>query len=154
MSDGVLVDTLTEIAAMAPKGSTGWWIIGSGALVLGGITGLPIRDVDILAGKDTAIAFLANWDLPLPAPKPDPFFRSEPFAQILRPGLLPIDLAGDMHLFENGNWSPVRPATRIAVAVGSTRVFIPSLSDQLNILRRFGRPKDIERAAMIEAILD
>lgn len=153
MPDRVFQDTLKDIAAAAPPDRTDWWIIGSAALRLCGIIGQSMRDVDILAGHETARDFLSHWKQPLPTPEPDPFFRSDPFAQITRPGLLPIDLLGDLHLYEKGRWNPVTLKSRLAVDCGETRVFVPSLEDQLMVLRRFGREKDLERAALIEAAL-
>ncbi|MEX3010371.1 hypothetical protein [Hoeflea sp. TYP-13] len=154
MPDGVFENTLREIAAAAPAGSDDWWIIGSGALKLSRITKEPVRDIDILTTRKTALAFLAYWDIAATPAVPHPFFRSSPFVQVRRPRLLPIDLLGDMHLYENNCWTPLTLKTRNHIVFGSANVFIPELEEQLSVLRRFGRPKDLERAALVEAALN
>ncbi|MDA4847090.1 hypothetical protein [Hoeflea poritis] len=153
MQAGVFEDTLRNIARAAPAGRNDWWIVGSGALMLCGIDVGTIRDVDVMASRETARGFLANWNVPAPPPQPDPFFRSNPFAQIRRPDLLPIDLLGDLHLFEEGRWNPVTFSSRIPAEIGQVQVFVPSLEEQRSLLLRFGRPKDLVRAEQVETAL-
>ena len=54
--------------------------------------------------------------------------------------------------FSDGAWAPVVPATRQALDWKGRRLFTPSAAEQAAICRRFGRPKDLARVALLEAL--
>ena len=54
--------------------------------------------------------------------------------------------------FSGGVWAPVIPATRKAVDWKGRRLFTPSAAEQAAICRRFARPKDLARVALLEAL--
>jgi hypothetical protein len=60
---------------------------------------------------------------------------------------------GDLQVLHNDEWLPLRPATRIAVQTGSGVVHVPALGEQAEILRIFGREKDLAKLRRIERML-
>jgi hypothetical protein len=117
-----------------------WSLIGSGALIL---LGAPIdvaNDLDVVTGVDGARRLRSAWARWLDAAEakaPDGPFRSEDFARYVTP------------------WGPVEVMGGLQVR-GRTldlKAPIPSAADQLRILRLFGRPKDLAKAALLEAWL-
>ena len=125
-----------------------WWIIGSAAVALLEID-VAVADVDIVASPDIIADVLARIGLaPLP-PKADSRFRSAPFARLDRPGVLPVEFMGGLEVNGPDGWRPLTITTRQAVRAGGATVFIPSPAEQIEIFHRFGRPKDLERAALL-----
>lgn len=53
------------------------------------------------------------------------------------------------HLFADGAWQPVCPATRIKVVIGGGVVFVPDRAELIAMLDAFGRRKDLRRAATL-----
>ncbi len=117
-----------------------WALIGSGALIVLGVPLEAAADLDVVTGMDGARRLRAAWGawLEEAEPKgPDGPFRSLDFARYNTP------------------WGPVEVMGGLQVRGRALDVVgpIPSGADQLRILRLFGRPKDIEKAARLEAFL-
>lgn len=145
-----LLAALREIAAAAPAGRDDWWIIGSAALVLAGVENIEPADVDLLGSSATIGGFLSAWGVASPEPKPGQRFRSKHYQRIDRPAALPIETMGDLEVMSDGGWKAVWPQTRLAVDIGNATVFIPTLVEQLAILRLFGREKDLAKLRLVE----
>jgi hypothetical protein len=117
-----------------------WSLIGSGALILLGVPLDEAADLDVVTGVDGAGRLRAAWGGWLDAadPKaPDGPFESQDFARYLTP------------------WGPVEVMGGLKVRGRLLDVSgpIPSAADQLRILKLFGRPKDLQKAAVLEAWL-
>lgn len=125
-----------DLDAFAPP----WSLIGSGALVLLGAPLDEAADLDVVTGVDGAGRLRSAWGGWLDATEPrapDGPFRSQDFARYVTP------------------WGPVEVMGGLQVR-GRTldlNAPIPSAADQLRILRLFGRPKDLAKAALLEAWL-
>ncbi len=78
-------------------------------------------------------------------------FRSEVFGRWTG-GPLPVDVMGGLRVFADGRWTEVRPVTREAVDLEGATVFLPSAAELAAIMRRFGRPKDLARARLLDAL--
>ncbi len=133
-----------------PAGSD-WWIIGSAALALSGIDVVP-ADIDVFAAGDvveTARAALNVQAMPSGSDR----FRSSPYFQFRPEGGLEIDFMGDLEVRVTGTWIRLYIESKREVRAGNSKLFIPSLKEQAEILRLFGRPKDQARAKLIEAHL-
>ena len=120
--------------------ATPWSLIGSGALILLGAPMEEAADLDVITGVDGAGRLRAAWGAWLEAgePKaPDGPFRSDDFARYATP------------------WGPVEVMGGLKVRGRALDVSgpIPSASEQLRILRLFGRPKDLAKAERLEAWL-
>ena len=117
-----------------------WSLIGSGALILLGVPLETAADLDVVTSVDGAGRLRAAWAAWLEdaqSKAPDGPFRSEDFARYVTP------------------WGPVEVMGGLRVRGRAFEVSrpIPTADDQLRILRLFGRPKDLEKAAQLEAWL-
>ena len=141
-----LVHSAECLARIMPADSQ-WWIIGSAALALSGIPVEP-RDIDIFAASDVIEA--ARVALKVPAmPSGSDRFRSDPYFQFQPKRGLPIDFMGGLEVLSNDTWIRLHIESCIAVTIGNAKLFVPTLEEQAAILRLFGRPKDLARAALI-----
>lgn len=117
-----------------------WSLIGSGALVLLGVPLAEAADLDVVTGVDGAgrlRAAWAGWLAPGEPKAPDGPFRSDDFARYVTPWG-PVEVMGGLRI-RGRLLEPSRP--------------IPAAEEQLRILRLFGRPKDLQKAAQLEAWL-
>ncbi|WP_296597799.1 hypothetical protein [Phenylobacterium sp.] len=117
-----------------------WSLIGSGALILLGAPFEAAADLDVVTGVDGAARLAAAWAgwLEPGEPKaPDGPFRSEDFARYVTP------------------WGPVEVMGGLKVRGRELdlRGPLPPAEEQLRILRLFGRPKDLAKAAVLEGWL-
>lgn len=125
-----------------------WWIISSAALALHGVDPGLIGDVDVLFDARDADAVLAPLGLEAAVGSGSDRFRSALFVTWRAPPLA-VDLFAGFELREEDRWSLVTLATRCPVDVGDARLWIPSREELRALLLRFGRPKDIARAALL-----
>lgn len=125
-----------------------WWLIGSGAVALHGIEAGPVADLDVLLDERDCPAVFARLGVPVAPGKADDRFRSAVF-QRWAGASLPVELFAGFALREQGVWRPLVPQTRLAIAVGGETVYVPEREELAEILRRFGRPKDLRRAAAL-----
>ncbi len=136
-----------ELITRAMPADARWWIIGSAALALSGVDVAP-GDVDVFAASDIIEA--ARLALGVEAlPSGSDRFRSSPYFQVRPVGGLEIDFMGGLEVHAGGAWHPLQIETRVPVSVGNAVLHLPSLDEQARILRLFGRPKDLARAALI-----
>jgi len=117
-----------------------WSLIGSGALILLGAPVDGAADLDVVTSVDGAgrlRSAWAGWLEPGEPKAPDGPFRSEDFARYVTP------------------WGPVEVMGGLKVRGAALSVSgpIPGAADQLRILKLFGRPKDLAKAAVVEAWL-
>ena len=153
MSLDPLCGAFAAIAEAAPADRDDWWIIGSAAMVLCGVSGIEPEDVDILGSRATVGHFLHRWGVEAGEPGPNARFRSYPYVKVQLAGCTPIETMGDLQVLHNDEWLPLRPTTRIAVQTGSGVVHVPALGEQAEILRIFGRENDLAKLRRIERML-
>lgn len=131
-----------------------WWIIGSSALVLGGVVDLVPGDIDVLGSREGMIDLLQALGSDYgPSPGASARFRSDPYQRVRLPGLPDIEVMGGLNVMTQEGWAPVEPRTRVPVAVRDTTVFVPEPAEQGEILRLFGRDKDLAKARLVETFL-
>lgn len=129
-----------------------WIVIGSAAAALAGAD-VAVADLDVLTSTDDAERLKALWHERLDSvyePALPDQFRSC-FARFLFPGM-PVEVMGDLELHGADGWQPVRANEIIRVDYAGIPVPIPSAAEQIRILQSFGRPKDIQRAALLRAL--
>jgi hypothetical protein len=151
-----LGQTLAMVAAAAEDAAQPWWIIGSTAMALHGIpsawlgTGAAhAKDVDLMMSAADAERLLRRVGGELRDAGGSDRFRSAVFG-LWRAPPIPVEVFGGFSLAERGGWREVTLATRQAVTVAGARVFVPSREELVRLLRAFGRPKDLERARVLE----
>jgi hypothetical protein len=128
-----------------------WWLIGSGAVALHGADPGTIADVDVLLSEADARRLITIHAIPFTPGIADEMFVSQLFAT-LSEAPLAVEFMAGLHRSDGGAWRPVRPRTRVAIEGGGWRVFVPARAELAEILRSFGRPKDLLRLAALEAL--
>jgi hypothetical protein len=149
-----LTATLELVADAATELQDPWWVFGGAAMALAGLEDHHVPDVDVMASPRDARRLIAALDGVVTPDPGEGLFRSRVFGQILTTPV-PIDIMAEMDVRSGGDWSPVRFETRMPVAVGDGdgAVFIPSIAEQIAVARQFGRPKDLQRAEMLEKLI-
>jgi len=146
-----LAETLEQISPDLEAMAEDWWLIGSAALVLSGVNLTNVQDVDILTTPAGAAFLAERWGPALAPAGPSERFRSEIFLQ-RSDTPLPIDVMAGFEVNTATGWTPVRPRTRVALAWLDGLYFAPSHVELADMLGLFGRPKDQERAALLNAV--
>lgn len=144
-----LQTTLREVAQVMTAARDPWWIIASAAVVLHGVPLADVADVDVLLSPADAQRILPGLGLTAAPGGAHPDFRSEIFAIWRAPPLKVEFMAGFAHC-RDGVWRPVWPATRQAVTVLDGVVYVPERDELRRLVESFGRPKDYERARLLQ----
>ncbi|HEX7817685.1 hypothetical protein [Dyella sp.] len=151
----LMVSTLTEaVPGLLRCCRDPWAIIGSAAASLAGAA-VSVADVDVLTSAADASRLAGHWYArreqtyePVGAER----FRSH-FGRYRFDGL-PLEVMGNLELFDGSAWQPVLTRACVRVACGAVQVLIPTVPEQIRILESFARPKDFERAARLRALSD
>jgi hypothetical protein len=125
-----------------------WWVLGSAAVMLHGGKPDVIRDVDVLFDPRDREPLLARLGLTPQIEPPDEKFRSDVFVR-WNGGALPVELFAGFQLCEEGVWRDYVPQSRFAVRLGAVQTYVPERAELIALLHRFGRPKDLARAALL-----
>lgn len=140
---------LRRVADLAAGARDRWWIIGSAAAALHGAEAGTVRDIDLLTSARDAASLLRAWRIDPRAGAADDRFRSTVFGTVpLSP--LPLEVMGGLHLRTGRSWSPLRLRTRERLCVGGGILYVPAAAELFRLFRRFGREKDLARAAALE----
>lgn len=143
--DPRLTASLKAIGTLMSTAQEPWWIIASAAVALHSADPGHVGDVDVLLGIADAIRILPSIGIEPRPGSEHADFQSSIFGT-WNGTSLPVEfMAGFRHRRE-GTWRPVLPATRHAIEVGGTTVFVPDRVELRYLLSTFGRPKDIERS--------
>jgi hypothetical protein len=139
------------VIAAAAVACDRWWIIGSAAAALHGAEVGEVVDIDLLMSRRDAARLLRSRGLaPVPG-APSDRFRSTAFGRFDAGGF-EVEVMGGLHLRVRGEWRPVRLRGRETVAVAGGLIHLPPRRELVTLLRRFGRDKDLARAAALEAL--
>lgn len=149
MWEADLSKTITYLTDALEHARDPWWIIGSAAVALHGANPGEIADVDVLLSERDARAVFAILGLPIQAGSPDDQFASVLFAAWTKPPLTVEFMAG-LSTMQGGLWEQVALTTRETHEVFGRPVFLPSVSELSDLLRRFGRAKDHDRLRALE----
>ncbi|WP_426702638.1 hypothetical protein ACPPVV_06460 [Rhodanobacter sp. Col0626] len=129
-----------------------WTLIGSAAACLAGAE-VVVADLDVLTSVRDAQTLAGHWR----GRRDDTFvppgeerFRSH-FARFLFPGL-PVEVMGGLELHGERGWQPVRIDAIVTVDVAGLAVLVPTVAEQIRVLESFGRPKDLQRAALLKRL--
>ena len=142
-----LLETLAAVADRLAGLAEPWWVIGSAAAALHGLEDTTVGDVDIVTSTAAAGRLLPARGLVAVDDDGTGLFRSDIFTRLI--GLpLKVEILGGLHV----RGRPLAIETRIAVPIGANPVYLPSRAELIGILRLFGRPKDIARAAALAAL--
>ena len=129
-----------------------WMVIGSAAARLAGAA-VAVADLDVLTSVRDAEALIGHWRARQDeawVPPSAERFRSR-FARFLFPGL-PVEVMGGLELCGERGWEPVRIGEVVTVDAGGLAVPVPAVTEQIRVLESFGRPKDLQRAALLRRL--
>lgn len=143
-----IVATLTVCARHLQPARDPWWVIGSTAVALHRIDPGPVSDIDILVSVPDAERFAREWRCPDVSDTGSDLFRS---AVLLNPefGNFPVEIMAGLEFRQFREWQQVAPETRQKIRLGGIDLFVPERPELIEILRSFGRKKDIRRADLM-----
>ncbi len=144
-----LRQTLVAVAEGFSTADDPWWIISSAAVALHGAGPIEVRDVDVLASERDAQRFLHAQGIAAAEGPASTLFRSRVFGE-WRANPLPVEIIAAFQIWRIDRWETVRPITREAVDLDGWRLFVPSRGELTAMLKAFARPKDFERAELLE----
>jgi hypothetical protein len=145
--------TLSMLAPVLQQAEGDWWIISSAAVALLGARPVQVNDVDILTSVADARRILAGLGVDAAPGAASPLFRSDLFGTWHAPPLAAEFMAG-FHIRAGSAWVEIVPRTRVAVRVAGDTLFTPSAAEMIDMLERFGRPKDRARADLLRQSLN
>jgi hypothetical protein len=146
-----LVDTLCRVGSAMEGALDPWWIIASAAMALHGARPIDVADVDLLTSERDAVALLGRLRIPTPPGGGSDRFRSRIFARWDAPPV-PVEIMAGFEVLTPDGWQFVRPVSRLPKQIGNTRLFVPSVDELLVHCRLFARPKDEQRAAILQRL--
>lgn len=148
-SQDALRRTLADLApVLASQARHDWWIIASAAVALHGIDPGRIGDVDVLLDRRDAGPVFTALGLACEEGQRTGRFRSELFGT-WRGSVLAVELMAGFLVNEESEWHEVWPRTRLAVPMGDHTLFVPDRAELRAMFTRFGRAKDLARAALL-----
>jgi hypothetical protein len=127
-----------------------WAIFGSAALLMQGAPIGEVPDLDVLTGGADAARLEAAWSAWRACdytPDPAAPFRSRFSRYALPEGA--VEVMGHLEIRDAGGWSAVVVDEVVEVPFAGRAWPVASVAAQVRILRRFGRPKDLEKLARL-----
>lgn len=127
-----------------------WCVIGSAAMMIAGAPVGDCPDLDIMttgAGAATLETAWEVWRDRAYAPTSGGVFRSRFSGYAFHGGR--VEVMGDLLLMQAGRWTPVLIPDAVPTVFAGRRVNIPTRQAQIDLLRLFGRPKDLAKAALL-----
>jgi len=135
---------LHRVADLLADTKDPWWVLGSAAMALIGVDPGEVNDIDVLVSSRDAERLMTSFALTNQADGGTSQFRSSYFL-IPDLGEVRVEIMADYQVRRGNAWAPVNPASRQAIAVGTATLFIPDREDQIQLLERLGRAKDLDR---------
>ena len=129
-----------------------WVLIGSAAARLVGAS-VEVADIDVLTSAGDADRLAEHWQARREShfePAGAERFRSR-FARFRFAGL-PLEVMGGLQLHDTGGWTSVLAGEVMFAPLGGMQIPVPRIAEQIRILESFGRPKDLQRAALLRAL--
>lgn len=146
--NSALAETLRLIAPRLDACGCRWTIIASAAVAIHTGNAEGVRDVDVLLDEPGAEALFEALGLPLVAGAGTDRFRSRLFGT-WGGAPLAVELFAGFELCRNGVWQEVVARDRQEVRFGGVLTYVPAAAELEGMLRRFGREKDLARAAQL-----
>ena len=125
-----------------------WWVISSAAVALHGMTPIEVGDVDVLMSVVDARRMMHRLGVVPIEDGASSLFRSTLFGRWETPPLV-VEIMAEFHVATSVGWAEVLPRTRVSVIVEGSVVYVPDRVELAEMLRLFGRPKDLERVWLL-----
>lgn len=146
-----LLQTLSRVAELATQAQDPWWVFGGSAAALYGAEGIEAHDVDVIMSPEDAKRVLTSQGITAIGDGGTDHFRSEVYGKLINTPL-PIDILGGFEVKQAGSWVPVAFGAPVRIDLPTGIVFVPQIEELIPLFRLCGRPKDIDRAAKLEAL--
>ncbi len=144
-----IIQTLHKASPGLQELKDDFFIIGSAASILSDVDIENTQDIDMVMSKRDAQLLKEVWkknDLNI-LPEKSGKFRSE-FSRYDF-DLLDIEVSGGMEICIAGEWKPFIVYDYEVLPIAGLLIKIPTLTEQKNILRLFGREKDLQKIKLI-----
>jgi hypothetical protein len=150
-----LIQSLEMLAATAEalELRNDWIVFGGAAMALSGLPDWPVPDIDVLASEETANELIDAFGGHIITPKTQDRFRSRLLARIDTTPV-PIEIMVRLEVKTEGGWAPVAFRTRVDRPVQDRHIPTARTAEQAAMARRFGRPKDLQRAEALDKLTD
>ncbi len=125
-----------------------WWVISSAAVALHGVAAVKVADVDVVTSVEDARRVMARLGVGPAKESASLMFRSTVFGQWKAPPLM-VEIMAGFHVMTASGWTEVIPRTRVPMLVEEAIVYVPDRVELAEMLRLFGRPKDLERVRLL-----
>ncbi len=144
--------TLVKCVEVLEDASDPWWVFGSVAMALHGVSPGQINDIDILVSIKDIHLLRNRLGCANEADGGTELFRSE---VILRPdvGHITVEIMAGFEVCKEGVWYSFRPKTQVPIIYGGATVFVPERRELAKIFKWFGRKKDIEKLRLLEEFM-
>lgn len=149
-----IISTLAEITSALNQLEDNFYIIGAAGLILSDLEIGETQDIDILTSSrdsDKLQQLYKNILEEHPITKENNLFKSN-FARLKHP-IMDIEVMGDLKVMSNGNWLPVEINQYRIVPINNLNIKIPTIKEQVKLLKLFGREKDFKRIKTIQNLL-
>ena len=143
-----LRQTLVMTADALAGAQDPWWVVSSAAVALHGVTPVEVGDVDVLMSVGDARRMMDRLGVVPIEDGASLLFRSTLFGRWTMPPLV-VEIMAGFHVATSAGWAEVLPRTRVPVLVGGSVVHVPDRAELAEMLRLFGRPKDLERVRLL-----
>ncbi|VVT10716.1 conserved hypothetical protein [Sphingomonas aurantiaca] len=143
-----LRQTLVMMAQAMHDARDPWWVISSAAVALHGVAAVKVADVDVVTSVEDARRVMARLGVGPAKESASLMFRSTVFGQWKAPPLM-VEIMAGFHVMTASGWTEVIPRTRVPMLVEEAIVYVPDRVELAEMLRLFGRPKDLERVRLL-----
>ena len=143
-----LRETLVMTAGAMRDAHDPWWVISSAAVALHGVTPIEVGDVDVLMSVGDARRMMDRLGVVPIEDGASLLFRSTLFGRWTMPPLV-VEIMAGFHVATSAGWAEVLPRTRVPIFVDERVVYVPDRAELAEMLRLFGRPKDLERVRLL-----
>jgi len=143
-----LRQTLVMTADALEGAQDPWWVISSAAVALHGVASIEVGDVDVLMSVADAQQAVDQLGVVPIEDGASALFRSTLFARWEMPPLV-VEIMAGFHVATGSGWTKVLPRTRVPIFVDERVVYVPDRAELAEMLRLFGRPKDLERVRLL-----
>ena len=145
-----LRQTLVMVAHAMREARDPWWVISSAAVALHGVVPITVADVDVMTSVEDARRVMTRLGVVPARESASLMFRSAVFGRWTAPPLM-VEIMAGFHVANAAGWTEVIPRTRVPILVEEAIVYVPDRVELAEMLRLFGRPKDLERVRLLIA---
>ena len=143
-----LRQTLVMVAHAMREARDPWWVISSAAVALHGVVPITVADVDVMTSVEDARRVMTRLGVVPARESASLMFRSAVFGRWTAPPLM-VEIMAGFHVANAAGWTEVIPRTRVPILVEEAIVYVPDRVELAEMLRLFGRPKDLERVRLL-----